>query len=158
MKMKKTFAKCFIFGIICVLITASLPIAIGENAETKSDYSKEAVEVSSSETFHFSNCFIVVNGNCDTVTGPLVWILGVYCPLMKRNFNILCNNGENESINVYVFGQGLQLGMYRGQEHVIVDINSARGLLYWSAKSITNPGNQISLFCRASGLSITTYD
>jgi len=158
MKKKKYCIKFLILGMICILVTASIPIAIGEKAEPKSDGSEEAADVTSSETFHFSDCFIVVNGNCNTVTGPLIWIFGIYCPLLKRNFNILTNNGENESITVLVFGQGLQLGAYIGQEHISVDINSARGLLYWAGKSVSSPGNRIFLFCRVADIWITTYD
>jgi len=158
MKKKKNFVKFLIFGIICILVTASIPIAIGGKAELKSDGSEETAEVTTSETFHFSDCFIVVNGNCNTVTGPLVWIFGIYCPLLKRNFNILTNNGENESITVLVFGQGLQLGAYIGQEHISVDIDGARGILYWAGKAASTPGNRISLFCRVNDIWITTYD
>ena len=92
MKRNKNIEKFLIFGMLCILLTASIPIAIGEKAEPKSDGSEEAADVTSSETFHFSNCFIIVNGNCNTVTGPLVWIFGVYCPLFKRDFNIFTNN------------------------------------------------------------------
>ena len=158
MKRNKNIEKFLIFGMLCILLTASIPIAIGEKAEPKSDGSEEAADVTSSETFHFSNCFIIVNGNCNTVTGPLVWIFGIYCPLFKRDFNIFTNNGENESINVFVFGQGLQLGVYRSQEHISVDIDGARGILYWAGKAASTPGNRISLFCRVNDIWITTYD
>jgi len=158
MKKKKNFIKFLILGIICILVTASIPIAIGEKAEPKSDGSEEAADVTSSETFHFSDCFILVNGNCNTVTGPLIWIFGIYCPLLKKDFNINTNNGEDESITVLVFGQGLQLGAYIGQEYISVDIDGARGILYWADKSVSSPGNRISLFCRAADIRITTYD
>ena len=157
MKERRYFRKYFIIGLICVLVLASVPIAIGENIVAETNKCDEE-KLESSNTFHFSNCLLLVTGNVDIVTGPLVWLLGVYCPLLKRNFNILASNREGESLNVFIFGQGLQLGTYLDQEHIFIDINGARGLLYWAGKSWTNPGSAINLICKVNNLWITTYN
>jgi len=155
--MKRNAKKYLILGIVFILVIASIPVAVGKTASYESNFSGEKNEKYDG-TYHYSNCLILLNGNCNVVSGPLVWIFDIYCPLLKRSFNILANNGENESLNVFVFGQGLQLGSFTGQEHIFIDINSARGFLHWTGKATSAPGNKITLFCRANDVLITTYD
>jgi hypothetical protein len=159
MKGKRNYInKCLIFLMICVLILSSIPVVLSKTQNLNFENVKDNYCELSSGSFYFTDCLIVITGNVNNVYGPLVWIFGVYCPLLKRSFRVLANNEEGESLNVIVFGKGVQFGSYLDQEHILVSINSARGFLYWSGKAISNPGNKISLVCRASNVYVITYE
>jgi hypothetical protein len=151
MKRKKSFKIATIFLIICLLAIPSVQSSNRTNIEQK-----EIDEVNSESTGtneNFQNSIIIVFGKCDRVEGPLVWLLGFYCPLLKRNFRIIANGGQNESLNAIVLGRG-SLGAYFSRETMWIDIRGARGLLFNFDKSILVNGNNVIAICRAENIFI----
>jgi len=145
--------KAIVILAICLLMLPSFSVALGEIPNLEENKIKEENEVEPLDTDTYSNCRILVSGQCDTVLGPLVWLLGFYCPLFKRNFIIRASGGETEKLNVIVFGNG-NFGTYYDLENIQLDIRSASGILFWYGKSILLEGNRIFAFCNAKTIFI----
>ena len=138
MKGRSAFYKILIIWAIVFLMLASLPVTLGRTDEQE----KEPLE-----TKTFTNCVIWVFGKCNTVTGPLLWKLGLYCPLLDKNFGIEANGEEGEKLNVIIRGE--EFGVYYGYENMDIDIARARGILFWGGQSLLIDEPIIFLRCRA---------
>ena len=141
--MKKLF-----ICVISLLLISAIPIAMGETLNSIEDYEKNPAA-----TDHYSNCFMLIFGKCNTVVGPLVWKLGFYCPLTPRDFLIQANGQDNESLYVIVLGR--TSGAYFSIEDIIIDINNARGIFFWGEKSLFLESNIIFTLCKAENAWIT---
>jgi hypothetical protein len=151
----KFLKKIVIILAIFLLIFPSVQGALNTNSVVKEKFLNEKNTPIKEDTDHFTNCIIVVFGKCDTVQGPLVWLFGFYCPIFKRNFRVMASGRENESLNAMVIGRGI-FATYYSIENVIIDINRARGVLYYFGKSLLINGNNILAFCKAADIFITT--
>lgn len=152
---KKCFKKVLVIGAICLLTLPSIQVALGDTPGSELNDSNEGNVSNTGGSTHYKNCRIIVFGKCDTVIGPLVWLFGFYCPLTKRDFLIKASGGENESLNVLIFGGG-NFGTYYDYENIIIDLNKANGFLYWFGKSLLFKGNSIFTFCKAQDVWVTT--
>ena len=150
----KYLPKILVIVAICLLTLPSFHVALGETLSSEKSDSKAENVSTEGETTHFQNCKIIVSGRCNTVIGPLTWIFGFYCPLLKRNFIISANGGETEALNVLIFGGG-NLGAFYNYENIIVDLRKASGVLYWFGKSLIFEGNRILAFCSAQDIYVT---
>ena len=149
MKKEKTIKLFIIFVTICLLTIPSVQ-GFQEN-DFKTKVTKENKDVKAGLNEHFTDSIIMVFGKCDRVDGPLIWLLGFYCPILKRNFRIIADGGENESLNAIVIGPG-SFGSYFDLQNVWIDIRGARGALYYFGKSILADGNNIIAFCKAKNI------
>lgn len=141
MKGEKYFKKVIILGVICLLTLASLPIALG-------DTNKSENKSSTTLDKHFVDCKITVFGKCNTVTGPALWLFGVYCPLLsKKDITIWAQGQENESLTILVRSSNGDTGFYYSYENVKIDLTGATGFLYWGAKSLIFKGRTIFARC-----------
>ena len=151
MKRKKSFKIATIFLIICLFAIPSVQSFQQTNSEIKECDEANSENPVTSE--YFTNSIIIVFGKCDRVEGPFIWLLGFYCPLLKRNFRIVADGGEDEKLNAIVLGRG-SFGTYLSQENMWIDIRGARGLLFSFEKSILVNGNNVIAICRAENINI----
>ena len=152
MKGEKYFRKVIIFGVVCLLTLASLPLVLGDTNKNESKSSTSADK-------HFVDCKVTVFGKCNTVTGPILWLFGVYCPLLfKKDITIKAQGEENESISILVRSSNGDTGAYYSYENVQIIINGAKGALYWGAKSVLFDGKRIFARCKADYVQIIGVD
>jgi hypothetical protein len=148
---EKTLKLVIIFLTICLL---TIPTVQGvQNYTYKNNEYKDEKTENAGQIEHYKNSIILVIGKCDRIDGPLVWLFGFYCPLLKRNFRIIANGGENERLNAIIIGPG-NFGSYFSQETLTIDIRGARGVLYNFGKSLFVNGNNIIAFCKAENIFI----
>ena len=76
---------------------------------------------------HYIDCKIIISCRCNTVTGPLVWLFGFYCPLFERDFKVEANGELGEKLNVIVLSP--EFGTFISYENIEIDIHSAKGVL-----------------------------
>jgi hypothetical protein len=157
MKKKEWRNQFLIIGAIAILFISSLPVVIGDNQEFNYNELEENVSNKSTGSTFYSNCLIFVSGKCNDVNGPLVWLIGAYCPLFKRTFTIRARGQGDEALNVFIIGtQPLQIGTFYDYENIRLTITRARGLLYWAEKSIISKSNSLFAFCNAESILVTT--
>jgi hypothetical protein len=143
MKGEKYFKKAIVMGVICLLTLSSMPLVLSDNNDNENKSSTSADK-------QFTDCKITVIGKCNTVTGPLLWIFGVYCPLLfKKDFTISANGEENESLTIFVRSSNGDTGAYYSYENVQINMIGATGFLYWGAKSKLFDGKSILVRCKA---------
>ncbi len=157
MKKEEWHKKLLIIGAIAILFISSLPVVIGNEQNINTNNIDENEINNFTGTTIYSNCLIFISGKCNHVTGPLVWIFGAYCPLFKRTFTINPRGEESEVLNVFIIGtKPFQIGTFLDYENIYLQINRARGLLYWGEKSIISKSNSIFAFCNAESILVTT--
>ena len=147
MKGKAYFKKVLIVWAICLLILASIPLALGESTGSEHNSANED-NVNTRDSKHYTNCRILIIGRCNTVTGPLVWLFGFYCPLVERNFGIKANGELGEKLNVFVISP--EFGSFISYEHIDIDIYNAKGDFYWGEKSLIFNGPTLLISCKAT--------
>ena len=157
MKKEKWHKKLIITGAVAILFISSLPIVIGNDQNINKDNLDENGIKNFTGTTIYSNCLIFVSGKCNDVNGPLVWLIGAYCPLFKRTFTIYARGQGDEALNVFIIGtKPLQIGTFYDYENIRLTITRARGLLYWAEKSIVSKSNSLFAFCNAESILVTT--
>lgn len=144
---KAYFKKALIIWAICVLILTSFPLALGKSSGPES-ISSEENNVSTRDSKHYSDCKIIISGRCNTVSGPLLWLFGFYCPLLERDFKVEAKGELGEKLNVIVLSP--EFGTFISYEHIEIDIYSAKGVLYWGGKSIIFNEPRIFAYCNAA--------
>jgi hypothetical protein len=154
MKNKKSYKLVIILLSLCLLSIPTVHGALQGNI-SKSVVDEEKIE-NAGDSSYYSNSLILVFGKCDNVVGPLVWLLGFYCPLIKRNFRMFTNDERNETLSAIILGPG-KFGTYLFQENINIDISGARGVLFYFKKSILVNGNNIIAFCKAENIWVNTY-
>lgn len=153
MKNKKSYKIVIILLTICLLTIPSVHGALqGNISDNRVDEEKSE---NARDSSHYTNSLILVFGKCDNVQGPLVWLLGFYCPIFKRNFRMIADDERNESLTAMILGPG-QFGFF-SKEQISIDIGGARGVLFYFKKSILVNGNNIIAFCKADNIWINTY-
>ena len=106
------------------------------------------------ETDYYRDSFIFVLGACNTVDRPLMWGLGVYIPILRKNFRIATNNQEGEVISVIVINE--HNAFLLSLESASIQMNGARGIYYWAGGSpFIENSSFIMILGRASYISIT---
>lgn len=157
MKKKEWRNQFLIIGAIAILFISSLPVVIGDSQEFITDNFDENKSDNRASSTFYSNCLIFVSGKCNDVNGPLVWLIGAYCPLFKRTFTIYAKGQGDEALNVFIIGtKPLQIGTFYDYENIRLTITRARGLLYWAEKSIISKSNSLFAFCNAESILVTT--
>ena len=154
MKNKKSYKILIILLTICLLTIPTVHGSLQNNTSGKV-IDEEKIE-NARDSGHYTNSLILVFGKCDNVVGPLVWLLGFYCPLFKRNFRMIADDERNESLNAIIIGPGLQFGLF-STEKISIDIGGARGVLFYFKKSILVNGNNIIAFCKADNIWVNTF-
>lgn len=156
MKKKRWHNKLLIIGAIFILFISSLPVAIGENYNFIIDESNDNEINNHEKATSYTNCLIFITGKCNDVNGPLVWILGFYCPLFKRTFTINARGEGDEVVNVFIIGSNpFQIGTFFDYENINLLIHRANGLLFWGQKSIISKSNSLFTICRAESVVVT---
>lgn len=126
---------------ICVLMIVSFP---GINGDVE----------------YYNDSLIFISGKCNSTTcGSIWWKLGLYIPIIKRNFLIIANNEEGELINVVVFSINNGFGTYFNYKDIRIEMHRARGMFYCGEKSLiidhTDPP-PVFMLCRAKSTYVTT--
>jgi hypothetical protein len=153
MKEKAYFKKILIVCAICLMILASIPIVQGDTNSSESISSDEN-NISTKGSTTYNNCKIIISGRCNTVTGPLFWIFGFYCPLRDRDFKVEANGEFGEKLNVVVLKP--EFGAWLSYEHIEIRITQAQGFFYWGGKSLIFDEPRIFAYCTAQ--EVTIYD
>ena len=156
MKINNYREKKLVISAVSLIIIVSIPVFT--NTTPASDlYNSEECQTSSIKiTNFFRNSIIFVSGSCNRVTGPLMWIFGFYCPLLKRGFLITALGKEGEKINVVIKGE--KYATYYDIENINIQIRRANGILFWGGKSLLVNNTRIFALCKAAEVWITTYD
>ena len=137
MKKKYLFGKGLAIGIVFLLIFLSSPIT-------------------SAETDIFDDKLVIIAGKCNTVYRPLLWGLGLYIPILKRDITIVSNGEEGETISIFVAPPGM--AVYYSKKNVRISLQNARGIFFWSEKSLLFNSTPpfLLITCKAEKIMITT--
>ena len=151
MKGKNYLKKILVIGAVLLMILSTLPVGLSSNSnfEEKQISSKTATD-------HYENSVVLIIGKCNIIEGPILWIFGLYIPLIKRSFYIRASGQQGEQLNVMV--RGSQFAIYIDNENIIVDLNVAHGIFFWGQKSILTNSTRIFARCKAENIWITTID
>ncbi len=118
-----------------------------------------STQLVNAETDYHNNSLVIIFGKSSYVlAGSLWWRLGLYIPLIKRNFDIIANK-EGESLNVIVLKPNSN-AFYLDNENVSVRLFRARGVFYWFGKSLMfnlSSPQPVFCFCRANSIHVTKY-
>ncbi len=154
--MKKKKKKFLIIGVVAILFISSFPMVIGDNPNFDRDELNNDIINKQGSTKTYYNCRIFISGKCNNVIGPLVWLLGFYCPLLKRTFTINAKGQESEVLSVLIIGiNPIQLGVFFDYENIYLFIQRANGVLFWGEKSILFKSNSIFVYCKAQSVTVT---
>lgn len=138
---KRMLRKSIVIGVICVLMIVSLPSPTAD------------VE-------YYSNSIVLIAGKSNSTSClGLWWKIGLYIPIVKRQFIIGANGEEGESLNVLILSTNHGLAAYYDYEDIRIELQRARGVFYWGGKSLLlNNSEPPSVFvlCRAKILYVTT--
>lgn len=112
------------------------------------------IPVAEATTDYFTNSFVIIMGKCDTVMSPAIWLFG-FKVLFNRRVIIQANGGDNEKINALILPA--KIGFYFGQEHVLIQMEGAKGLFFRGEKSVLlqNATQQIIAVCKVRDLWVT---
>ena len=143
--------RLLILGAILLLVFSSMQAALGNNIHSNK------TKIADTGAFeHYTNCVIIMFGKCNEVTGPLLWKLGFYCNLLKRDFTINAKGEFGETINLIIRG-GDNFKFLWGKENIKIELRGATGILFWGEKSIIVDNTQIILRCKAKYVYLTEY-
>jgi hypothetical protein len=138
---KRMLKKVMVFGAISALIIVSLPSPTAD------------VE-------YFNNSIVLITGNSNSTSClGLWWKIGLYIPIVKRQFIIEANSEEGESLNVIIMSSNHGLGAYYDYEDIRIELQRARGIFYWGGKSLlfnNNESPSVFVLCRAKMMYVTT--
>jgi hypothetical protein len=138
-KMKKNYllGKGLVLGIVFLVIFLSSPIT-------------------SATTDSYNDRLVILVGKCNTVYGPYLWGLGLYIPILKKDITIVTNGEEGEAISIFVGPPGM--GVYYSKENIRISLQNARGIFFWSEKSLflNNTPPFLIIICKAERTLITT--
>jgi len=148
MRVKSYLTKILVIEAVLLIILPTLPVGLSSNP----NFEEKQISIRPT-TDHFTNSIVIIIGKCDVVQGPLIWIFGLYIPLIKRSFYIRANGGQDEQLNVII--RGSQFASYLDNENIVVEINRATGILFWGQKSILTNSSRIFARCKAENIWIT---
>ncbi len=151
MKGKRHLKKIFIIRAVLLIITPVFPVGLSSN----SNFEKKQTNLTTA-TDYLEDSIVLIIGKCNAVQGPLMWIFGLYVPILKKSFLIRANGGEDEQLNVIV--RGSKFAAYIDAENILVEFNGARGIFFYGQKSIITNSSTIFVRCKAENIFITTYD
>jgi len=149
MKKKCYLKKIFVIGIILLFIPI-FPVGLSSNTNIEEKQISNKILAN-----HYENSIVVILGKCNIVQGPLVWIFGLYIPLIKRSFLIRANGGEGEQLNVMIRGD--QFVTHLDNENIEIRFSGAKGILFWGQKSIITNSSRVFVRCKADDIWITTF-
>ncbi len=130
--MKNYFIRTGVFTIVILFFIYSLPITAME-----SDY--------------YQNSFVLVVGSCETVDCPILWKLGLFIPLLKKNFFVATTNQPGEMINIIVKNE--QTAFLFSEANASIRMNNARGVYYWAGNSpVIQNSSLLFIFGRAQDI------
>ena len=122
MKGKPVFFKIFVVWAIVFLVTCSFPTAFALSITTEKDVIDDN-EAKPLTTEYFNNCFIFLYGQCNDVSGPALWLFGLYCPLIfEHNFGVRATGEDGERISVIILGE--EFGTYFRYENINIQTDS----------------------------------
>ena len=131
-------------------------MVMGDNPNFDRDELNNDIINKQGSTQTYYNCRIFISGKCNNVMGPLVWLLGFYCPLLKRTFSVNANGQESEVLSVLIIGiNPIQFGVFFDYENIHLFIQRANGVLFWGEKSILFKSNSIYAYCKAKSVTVT---
>jgi hypothetical protein len=148
MKVKSYLTKILVIEAVLLIILPTLPVGLSSS----SNFQEKQIS-SKPTTDHFTNSIIIIIGKCNVVQGPLIWIFGLYIPLIKRAFYIRADGGQGEQLNVII--RGSQFASYLDNENIMIDITGARGILFSGQKSILTNSTRIFARLKAENIWIT---
>lgn len=151
MKGKRHLKKILVIGAILLMIIPVLPVGLSSNT----NFEKKQTNLTTA-TDYFEDSIVLIIGKCNVVQGPLMWIFGLYIPILKKSFLIRASGGEDEQLNVIV--RGSKFAAYIDAENILVEFNGARGILFYGEKSIITNSSRIFARCKAENIFVTTYD
>jgi hypothetical protein len=140
------------FFTICtfiLLLFSTIQIVLGGNIDNTEP---KIIKTEINETF--DDCIILIFGTCNEVQGPVLWRLGLYCNLIKKNFVINAKGEIDENVNIIIRGGGSFKFLW-GKENIFIRINGATGILFWGEKSILLDTNHIIARCKADSAYLT---
>jgi hypothetical protein len=112
------------------------------------------IPVNAIETDYYTDSLIMIIGQCNTVDKPLMWGIGLFIPILRKNFYIATNNQEGEMISIIVKND--QNAFLISQESASIQMNGARGIYYWGKSSLLlNNSTFLFVLGRASDIWIT---
>ena len=112
------------------------------------------IPIGAVETDYYQDSFFLIIGQWNTVDRPLLWGLGFYIPLLRRNFFIATNNEIGEMISIFVKND--QNAILVSQENASIRMNGARGMFFWGKHSlILTNSSALFIVGRARDLWIT---
>jgi hypothetical protein len=151
MKGKYHLKKILVIGAILLMIIPVLPVGLSTN----SDFKQKQTDFTSG-TEYFENSIVLIIGKCNVVQGPLLWIFGLYIPILKKSFLVRASGGEGEQLNVMI--RGNEFATFIDYENILVEFNGVKGILFWGQKSIITNSSRIFIRCKADNIFVTTYD
>jgi hypothetical protein len=143
--------RLLIFGAVFLVVFSSMHAALGNNIQSNKTKTADTVSFE-----HFTDCVIIMFGKCNEVTGPILWKLGVYCNLLKRDFTINAKGEFGETINLIIRGSD-NFKFLWGKENIKIDLRGATGILFWGDKSIIADNTIIILRCKVKNVYLTEY-
>jgi len=150
MKIKSHLKKFIVIGAILLIVIPILPAGFSSNTAI------EEKQISNKTlSNHYENSIVVIIGKCNIVQGPLVWIFGLYIPLMKRTFTVKASGGEGEQLNVMVRGD--QFVTHLDNENIEILFSGAKGFLFWGQKSILTNSSRVFVRCKADDIWISIF-
>ena len=133
--MKKHVKPISVCGICFILLFTTLPIVGGD-----------------SEYYH--NSFVMVFGQCEWVNCPILWRLGLYIPILKKNMFIRTTNQPGEIINIIVKNE--ETALLYNQANATLQLNRVRGIFFWGGNSLLLQNTSLILLVgRAEDICIT---
>lgn len=133
------FKKSFVIVLILLIILVVLPI------------------VPAKGQYHRNSLVIILGKSNDVRALSLWWGIGVYIPILRRNF-IMSANEEEETLSAIVIE--IDGGtVYMDNENITITLNFARGFFYWGGKSLLfnfSSPQPVFAICRARSVFIDT--
>ena len=146
--------KLLVISAIFITVIASIPVVVSENISSYL-YETEEMEIYQTKgTQYFGKCIIFIFGNCNRVTGPLVWMFGLFFPLLKRNFGIIALGEEGEKLNVIIKGD--EFATYYDIENINIQIRRANGFFFCGSRCLFVNNSSLFILCKANQVWVTT--
>jgi hypothetical protein len=148
-KKKEYYRQLLIVTTVMILLLSSITIVVANEPGIIKEISDE--KETNEKSSVYNNCLVLIFGKCKSVRGPLLWLIGLYYPILKRTFTIQTMNREDEALNVIIFGTNpLQIGTFYDYDSIYIRLTKAKGIFYWGDKSIISKSDSFFVLCRAT--------
>jgi hypothetical protein len=122
-------------AIFCLLLLNSLPVV-------------------HAETDHFTNSMVLIIGRSNSVSSPALWLFG-FKFIYNKQVIFQATGEPGEKISVPILPS--KIGFYFGHENIYIQMEKAKGLLFWGEKSLffQNDPPRIFAFCTAADILVS---